>query len=261
MNRYKFDETQHLHTLDGKALTGTSTALKVLSKPLSWWASGKALELMGWTATKAEKQSRIDAAANVLGNIKKMGVKEYLALIDKAYRNHKDSLDKSASKGTDLHAELERYIKWIMSGKKGLYTPNERIVPFVEWSEKNVKKFLWSEAHCYSERLWTGGIADAGAILNDDSVTVIDFKSSKEAYTSQFIQCAGYALALEENGLFDKDGNFQFKVGWNFDKFIIFPFGQEKLEPWENDKPIDELKKGFENAVQLYRLLELGKEY
>jgi hypothetical protein len=48
-NRYKFVDTpkEHMHYLDSIPLTGTSSVMNVLSKPLSWWASGKACEVLG----------------------------------------------------------------------------------------------------------------------------------------------------------------------------------------------------------------------
>jgi hypothetical protein len=268
MNRYKYiDENgQHLHTLGGKPLFGTSSITGVLNKPgLVWWSSGKALELLGWTPTKDDKAKRGIASIAKLGLIKKMKSDEYLKLLDKCYRNHKDSLDKSADKGIDLHAELERFIKDAMSEKQmGVY--NDRITPFIEWSAKNVKRFLWSEAYCYSERLWTGGICDAGALMNDGTIALIDFKSSREAYLAHFLQCAGYSLALEESGILDKDGNDVEGIDlidWQnnpITKYIIFPFGAKELTPWENKLPIEEYKKGFESATDLYKLMSLEKK-
>jgi hypothetical protein len=276
MNRYKYiDENgQHLHTLGGKPLFGTSSITGVLNKPgLVWWSSGKALELLGWTPTKTPKKKRLE---QVQGFVYGDGYRifdednpdkdeKWLELLDKCYRNHKDSLDKSADKGIDLHAELERFIKDTMSEKQmGVY--NDRITPFIEWSAKNVKRFLWSEAYCYSERLWTGGICDAGALMNDGTIALIDFKSSREAYLAHFLQCAGYSLALEESGILDKDGNDVEGIDlidWQnnpITKYIIFPFGAKELTPWENKLPIEEYKKGFESATDLYKLMSLEKK-
>ena len=62
---------------------------------------------------------------------------------------------------------------------------------------EHVEQFLLSEAHCYSERLWVGGITDCVARMKNGKLAVIDFKSSKDAYYGQFVQVAGYALQLE----------------------------------------------------------------
>jgi len=263
MNRYSFDEVNHIHTLDGKPLSGTSSIVGVLNKPgLTWWASGKALEPLGWTPTKEAKSKRGICAIAKLGEIKKMHGEEYLELLDKCYRNHKDSLDKSADKGIDLHADLENFIKWRMAGSPGESPKfSDRIIPFICWSDKNVKRFLWSEAHCYSKRLWTGGIGDAGAELNSGEIVLIDFKSSREAFLGQFFQCAGYDIAFSESGLLDRDGNVIKSLGAEIgyiSKYIIFPFGAKELTPWENKLPIEDLKKGFEACMQIYRIM--GKE-
>ena len=50
--KYNFNSVEHLHSLDDKPLTGTSTVCGVLYKPLTWWAAGKTLEVLGWTNSK-----------------------------------------------------------------------------------------------------------------------------------------------------------------------------------------------------------------
>ncbi len=267
MNRYHFDKEQHLHYLDGRPLTGTSSVIKVLSKPLTWWASGKAVECFGWSNSKGKDgkkvpdEQRLTLLTPMLEEIKEMSPAEFLKLLDKAYRNHKDSLDKSADKGIDLHSELERFVRDQMSGHDG--SPyEERITPFITWARDNVRRFLWSEAHCYNERLWTGGISDTGAILKDNKAAVIDFKSAKDAYPGAFIQDAGYALEIEDSGLLDAEGNSLKEniKGIKFEHLIVVPFGAEKVEPKFNTASIQDFKQGFEDAVGLYRLLGMEKE-
>lgn len=123
--QYKFinEKKEHLHTFDGKPLTGTSSVTEVLAKPLTWWASGKAVETLGWVkgadwktlktdeAKQEELKRRIAVVAPKFAEIKEMDEATFLALLDKAYRAHSENLKKSADKGTDLHAELERFVK------------------------------------------------------------------------------------------------------------------------------------------------------
>ena len=253
---YKFDKEKHLHTLDGKPLTGTSSVTEVLAKPLTWWASGLACEKLGWlNPKKAKQEERLKNVGSFLEIIKGMTNEDYLNLLDKAYRAHKDSLDKSADKGTDLHAELEKFVKAEM-GIRNFEDDelDERIMPFIEWSRKNVDEFLFSEAHAYSERLWTGGIVDAGAELKDGSIAIIDFKSAKAAYTGHFIQAGGYALEIEENGVFDSKGEKNKKLEKPITKLIIVPFGANPVLPVIMSD-IQAYKDGFESAVKLYRLI------
>lgn len=258
---YKFDKSKHLHLLNEKPLTGTSSIVSVLAKPLTWWASGLAVGTLGWCNSKEFKeQDRIEKATPMLNKIKRMTVQEYIKTLDKAYRAHKDSLDKSASKGIDLHAELERFVKDKLSNSLPIVSYSERIEPFIEWSEKNVKKWLWSEAHCFSYVLWTGGICDSGAEMNNGAIAVFDYKSAKDAYTSHFIQAAGYALEIEENGLFDSQGNQTMKLDQLITNIYIVPFGAKDVTPVINKEPISKYKEGFADCTRLYRLLGLDKE-
>ena len=259
---YKFDKENHVHTLNGKPLTGTSSVVGVLYKPLSWWASGKAVEVLGWTnAKKTKREDRLAIASAKFAQIKVLSDADYLTLLDTAYKAHSTQLHKSAKNGTDLHAVLERFVKTEM-GKEGIkkLTSEEiqLIEPFIKWSKINVKKFIASEAHCYSKELWVGGITDAVAELNDGSVAVIDFKSSREAYPSQFLQTAGYAIQIEENGLFSENGKFSKKLDKPISKLIIVPFGADKVIP-EIRTQINDYKEGFKCAVRLYRLLGMDK--
>jgi hypothetical protein len=272
--QYRFNEAEHLHEgfngIEWKPLTGTSTICKVIAKPLTWWASGLACAELGWVKkldtrkkpTEEElllnERARFEKAELMLGLYKQMSVEEYIKLLDKAYKAHDKSLDKSASAGTDLHAELEKFVKSRM-GKNTETVFDPKITPFIEWADKNVKKFIASEANCYSERLWVGGITDCVAELNDGSLAVIDFKSSKEAYKNHFIQAAGYAIQLEESGMCDQTGTYCKDIPGKITQLIVVPFGAARVSPVVM-RGVDEYKKAFEAAVVLYRLIENYEE-
>ena len=260
MAKYHFDKEKHLHFLDNKPLTGTSSIGQVLSKPLTWWASRKALEVLGWSnPKKVSKEERLKIVKEKYEAIKGLTIKKYLKLLDKAYRAHYDSLKESADEGTDLHAELERFVKSRM-GKSKENQFDEKIKPFIQWSDKNIKEFLASESHCYSERLWIGGIVDAVAKLSNDKLAVIDFKSSKEAYITQFIQACLYAIQINENGLWSEDGQYHKETGL-IEKIIIIPFGADKLPPnKELTRNVNMFQEGAECAVTLYRLMGLDEQ-
>src|SRR3990167_2144652 len=133
---YNFDDTtnpdtgkeNHVHLLDMedgrgfRELTGTSGIGNVLAKEgLTWWASRKACEDFGFIHPDIKKngkkvgkvptEDRLLAATKVWEQIVKENPFQYLDRLDKAYKAHKTSLDNSAKKGTDLHAELEKYVK------------------------------------------------------------------------------------------------------------------------------------------------------
>ena len=271
MNRYKYldEKGEHLHKLDDKPLIGTSSVANVLSKPLTYWASGLAVKELGvpdakvFTKMKAKKASKeeLDALNTScmarLEEIKAMSVDDYVKLLDRAYRAHASTLKDKAEEGVDLHAECERFVKNHMITKgvaidKTEYDP--KIQPFIDWTEKEVDHFIFSEAHCYSEKMWVGGISDAGAKMKNGKTIIIDFKSSKEAYLSQFWQCVGYAMEMEENGWFDKDGNLQGKLETPIDYVCIIPFGAEKVEP-QFYYDMDGGKEAFNCEVTLYKKL------
>ncbi len=257
--KYEFLEEQHLHTLDGKNLTGTSSVMDVLFKPLSWYASGKACEKFGWKNPKYTPKEEVEETAKKrLFEIKELETKDYLKLLDEAYRAHDTYKKEKAVSGTNLHAELERYVKNVMKFKFSEKPYDEKIKPFIKWSEENVKKFIASEAHCYSEKLWVGGITDCVAEMNDGTLAVIDFKSAKEAYNSHFLQTAGYAVQIEENGMWDSTGTHNKKLDKKFQTLIVVPFGAEEVKPViKQYQLVEEFKKGFELAVALYRILGL----
>lgn len=264
---YKFDPKLHVHTYNGVALTGTSSIGDVLAKPLTWWASGMAVGRLGWihpdikkngrTVSKVPLEQRTKAVASVLEQIKASTPEEYVKLLDEAYKAHSVKLKDTAKAGTDLHAELERFVKNQMNGVEDIY--NEQINPFVDWAGENVKNFLWSEAHCFDEELFVGGITDCGAEMKDGQYAIIDFKSSKEAYPTQFTQCAGYAIQVEKNGLWDSEGKHNKKIDGVIGLLIVVPFGAEVVEPVAR-VDVQNCKDAFRSMVSLYRFLGLTKQ-
>lgn len=275
-NRYKYidEKGEHLHTLDNQPLIGTSSVASVLSKPLAYWASGLAVKEFGCPepkvitkiknkkATVEETKAHYDGLAKMRELIASMDIEEYAKLIQKAYSAHASTLKDKAKEGTDLHAELERFVKFCM--ETDIPTPDtedakmfdNKIQPFIAWTFENVSEFLWSEGNCYSEKNWTGGISDVGARLKDGRIAIIDFKSSKEAYLSQFWQCCGYAIQVEENGIFDKDGNqtFKLKEGEKIDLTIVVPFGMDNVYPQLN-VDMEGGKEAFLAELLLYKKL------
>lgn len=240
MEGYKFDNKEHIHTLDSRALIGTSSMSSVLAKPgLTSWASGLACEMFGWTNKGnaktgwVQKGKRITIAALKQLDIITMEPEEYLNLLDDAYSAHTRTLKKKAGEGTDMHEVMENYVKACIekNGGKPIQekTENPKLQFFADWALMNVKKFLWSEMHCYSRALWLGGISDCGYEDNEGKIVILDFKSSKDVYLSQFWQCIGYAIQIEENGGFTPGGDKvleQVKI----DYVAVLPFGMETPE-------------------------------
>ena len=258
-NKYQFNSAEHLHLLNGVALTGTTSILDVLGKPLTWWASGKAVETLGWTneyqtidgkRTKVDLKGRVTHCVPFWREITGLDVETYLSRLNDAYKAHSVNLKDTADAGTDLHAELERFVKNTIANRMATY--NERIQPFIVWTTENVKRFIGSEIYVYDEDLFIGGVIDCVAELKDGRIIIIDFKSSKEAYFSQFVQCALYGLQLKKNGGHDENGNLLFKIAKPISTYIVFPFGGKTLIPVENNN-ISQLQESAIACVNIYR--------
>ena len=268
-NRYKFlnSKGEHVHLLDERPLIGTSRVGSVLSKPFAWFGSGKAVEAFGCPdakvltkiknkkATEEEKSNHLSAMRIALTTIQHMDTAQFMALIDKAYRAHDTFKKSKAQAGTDLHAELERFVKLHMAGQfgKGAGYP-EQIKPFADWTFANVKRFLWSEGHNYSEKNWVGGISDAGYEKHDGTFGIIDFKSAKEAYIDHFWQCAGYDINISENGVFTPDGDQIYQLEKPISEYCVFAFGAESPKPQFNFDMVGS-KEVFLAMLTLYKKL------
>lgn len=251
---YKFDAINHLHSLNGKALSGTTSVLSVISKGmgLSWWASAQACKKFGWLHPGDNDEETCEVTAlHAQSAIEKMPLKDYLALLRDAYRAHKTTLDKTADDGKALHAEAERFIKAHL--KDGEFkVKDERIFPFLEWAKKNVKRFLFSELHCYSEKMWTGGITDFAYEDIAGHYVLADIKSSPVAYFSHFVQAGAYDKQIMENGGYDADGNRTYTHDQPFDAYAIFPFGGGFTAPVIRTNTED-FRRAFVQALALYK--------
>lgn len=265
-NRYKYTDEgrQHLHTLDSKPLVGASTFAKFVG-------GGSKDHLMQWYADKAAvaglalPQQDIKADYEAVqaiadwkekANAKKELDKKYpdFAEARRAAVSHRDE---SAKTGTLRHGVLEGYIKECIEKNEGkpIGALNSEIKVFVDWAIANVAEFYFTEANCYHEELWLGGIADLGLKLKSGKRLIGDHKSSKSAYADQFLQTAIYDLLLSHSGILDKDGN---KLGeWQpADGYVIFPFRSEPFTPefkWETEK----WKKAIWAGKTIYEVLEL----
>lgn len=256
---YKFidEKNEHLHTLNEKPLIGTSSVCNVLAKNLTWWAAEtsavECLEVGEKIPTIREEYLEACASTDKKKAIDALQVK--YPIFKKARFAHFADKNSKAKKGTDLHAELEKFVKSEMGIEPcDIATLDLKIVPFVEWAKKNVKRFLWSEMHCYSEKLWLGGITDCGFEDNEGKYAILDFKSAKDAYLSQFWQCAGYDLQIAENGGFDKDGKKVFELDKPISYYAVLPFGMEKPEV-KFYYDVEGGRSAFEAMLLLYKKL------
>lgn len=244
--KYTFDDKKHVHLLDGEPLYGTSTVIKEVMPPfLAKWGAQCAVDYI--------KEHKV-----------LLGTEDEEKVLTDAVNAWSKVRQKAADKGTDMHAELEKYVTCMITDFDG--TPQElndgnevdpefeKIQKFAEWAVSSVDKFIASEKYTYSKELWVGGIVDCVAKLRDGSLAVIDFKSSKDAYFNQFAQAAGYALQLQESGYGNADGSDWQKLENPITKLIVVPFGAKafKIEVIENVMGYQEV---FKSLVNVYSFL------
>lgn len=264
--QYLFDAENHIHTLDGEPLFGTSSMSSVLAKHgLTYWAAGLAVEKFGWThkgnAKKGwnPKAKRLEKAIKTRETISTLSDEEYLDLLDEGYSAHSKKLKTTAVSGTDMHYLMECYVLHCIEKNGGkpdgeYLTEDKQVKILVAWSLTKVKRFIWSEAHCFSKVLWLGGISDVGFEDLDGKYAILDFKSSKDIFLPQFWQCVGYAIQIEENGLFTPEGELIMKLDKPISYVAVLPFGMSKPEVLYNHD-MESGKKACQAMVTLYNLL------
>ena len=263
-NRYRYiDEgRQHLHSLDGKPLIGASTAVRIIGTGdtlMQWYADLAAV------AGLAKPQQDIKEAYETANAIQDRDLRRQAkAALDNTYPDYADARkapiynrDGAAKKGTTRHGVLEDYIKLCIEKKDGKPLPEkiDEIQMFIDWAVANVAKFYFTEANCYHESMWVGGIADIGLQLKNGKNIIGDHKSGREAYSKQFLQTALYDLLLAHSGILDAEGN---KIGeWKpADGMVVFPFRSEPFTP-EFKWDMDRWHTAAKSAVEIYKLIEL----
>lgn len=260
--RYKFiDEgKKHEHTLDGKPLSGTTTVIKEVMPPmLSWYGSGKALEPMGWTNPNYDKEGlglRLsdEFLGKELPELTESPEKWY-QFLQRCYRNHDEYKKEKGDWGTKTHGEIEKAIKYAIKHDNGYLRvdrkyKSEAVERFATWARG--KQMLHSEVHCYSEKLWIGGIIDL-IYKENEEIFIGDIKTSKSIYESAFIQTGTYDYQQKENGLLDSKGN---KISDSLEVvgYTVVNIPKEGGIKVKTYKGTQQLREFAPNIVQLYKV-------
>lgn len=194
-SRLTFFEKGHYYELDGKKLTGVTSVIEGTSSKQN---------LVGWAARMAcehiEKNAELCTGSDEDHRLYHVTSD----LLDAAKSAHARRRDRSAEKGTDVHALVETFINECIENKAGIpfidhrtSTPNE-VYPFIEWAVANVDRFLAAEQRLYSENHALAGTADFIAIVNG-KLTIGDVKTFPKMWSADpFIQCGAYAMMFGE---------------------------------------------------------------
>lgn len=137
-------------------------------------------------------------------------------------QSYKKVLEESAERGTFVHELMHEYL---FNEGKLFDTSNPEMVNFICENIQTIKNFqsyhdlepIWGEKSFSSDRF--GGTVDLYCNL-DKKKTILDFKTSKQFYSSHFIQLGAYIQLLEENSyeveqvciLRIRDGEFDLKI-------------------------------------------------
>lgn len=247
---------------------GTTSIIKEVHPPvLSWWASRLALLPLGRMHHKTDddipvpQDIRLKFATEHLEKLSKLSPEEYFALLEDAYRAHDQRKTIEGEKGKIAHKDVEDYIRKCIAENEGHPLPAEGSAKqFSEWALQDVDKFIFTEGHCYSEKIWVGGIIDYGFLSKDGRFILGDRKTSKSIYPSQFYQLGGYGLQLSENGVYTPEGERIF-MPVQVQGFVVF---QQKGESdarvlYRDD--VEFLEKIFIHDVDVYKdAKNIGKE-
>lgn len=244
MGAYSFDEFGHVHTLDGKPLTGVTTILGVIAKPaLIQWAANQVCEHIKTNCPKVEP---CDASDH---DYYEVTVDD----LEDARTAHCKKKETAGEQGTAIHAEIEKLITVALAGDGTIGSHYKRddhpkqVVKFIDWAAENKVKFLASEQNLYSREWWVGGIADIVCEI-DGKRYIGDIKTSSGIYPEHFIQCSAYAEMACEMGLYDK-----------FDGVIILNLKKTGGFETRQFLDVEQGAKVFESAVNIYRFKESVK--
>ena len=235
MGEFKFIEKTHTYLMDGKRMTGVTTVLGVISKPmLIDWAANMAVDYI--------KENGSSAEGAVL-------VSDYV--LKEARTAHTKKKEAAGTKGTNTHALVEAYVKMSINTQDGYPVDHPRVNSddpmlheFIEWSLENKVQFLESEKKLYSKEWFVAGTTDFTCII-DGKRFVGDLKTMKKIWDrTPYFQTAAYMKMLKEMGEEDYDGS----VIVNINK-ETFELTEHYSYDWESDV------KSFEAALTLYRSL------
>lgn len=217
---FDFDPVEHVYTLGGKRLYGVTTILGVIAKPmLIQWAANQAINYV---------EEHIDKYG-----LWRLEGKTWVQMMKEARTVHKKKKEKAGEQGTEVHAEVEKWIKGCIEINEGLPVivedpkRNKQVQNFMDWAVKHKVKFLASEKRMYSRTWWTAGTADIVCEI-EGRLYVGDVKTSSGIYPEAFIQASAYSKMLVEMGEFEKfggvviinlkkDGGFDFKFNYDLE--------------------------------------------
>ncbi len=197
---FEFVEDGHAYYLDGKKMTGVTTILGVIAKPM----------LIAWAANEVERYIK----TNCIRSNDDMGYLVSDSQLETARKAHAQKKTKAGDWGSLVHKAIEIWIATkevpksvIIKGEEFIVEDDHRVAIqyFIDWAEANKVKFLASEERVFSRELFVGGTIDFICEIEGDT-WIGDVKTGSGIYPEHFFQTAGYQklladMALTDNGM------------------------------------------------------------
>lgn len=238
---FEFQEKGHKYLLDGERMTGVTTILSVLAKP----------QLIPWASRMACEWIRENCEAQAYGHANGKFEDAYLVPesdLQEAEKAHAKKRDDAADKGTDIHAQIENWVKEAIDTPHGYplvsEDASEALKKFANWAAVNKVRFLSSEKPVYSREWFCAGTPDF-TFEKDGKRFVGDLKTYKKIWDRvPHFQMAAYMKMLVEMGEPEYHGTCIVNVNKETNELT-----EQWSYAWQEDL------KGFESALTLYRLL------
>lgn len=233
---FNFNPKTHTYTLDGRKMTGVTTILGVIAKPmLIPWAANMAVDYIKGNA-KVVKEGRFNVYHATV------------ELLEEARTAHTRRKEARGAEGHDTHSLLEKMINEAIEFTEGyiqrpLIAPITQINQFIDWAIENKVQFLVSEQVMYHPVWFVGGTADFVCKIAGKKY-VGDFKTQKAIYDRiPFWQMAAYREMLTDMGEKHFSGSL----------ILHIPTEGELTPHYSYDHQSD--LEGFTSALRIHRLL------
>ena len=185
-----FDEANHQYTIDGKAIDGVTTILKIINKD----------DLNDWKIRVGMDYLKEELLAS-----KELTERNLLDLIKKAKTRGDFIGNLAAQNGTKIHQWIEDFI----SNKNPEFpedtTIHAKLQSFLRFIEENDPEFTEIERVVYSKKYKYCGTLDFIARIKG-KLLLGDFKSSNRIYKTYDFQTSAYQKAYEEETGIKLDG-------------------------------------------------------
>jgi len=258
-NKFTFDDSinpatgkkRHIYKLNGKRMTGITTVLQTIAKPmLIPWAAKMAVEYIKKDIDKRIKKSTDIKSEPMLVITDDDEIESLYKTLEEAKNAHRHTKEKAGELGTNVHGIIEGLINSVMESNNGFIleeteSKEKQVQHFIDWALKHKVKFLSTEQQLYSKELFVAGTCDFICEIDGEKF-VGDLKTSGAIYAEYLYQVGAYRMMLEEMGEKDFSGAIIVRLGkdgkFDEDKDVAISYHYE-----------DE-KKAFLSALNLYRI-------